>query len=84
MTETSASLPGDRAGFPLLGHSPAKSVSKNNSPSSSRIRIPRLPFGKAARATRPVSSGTPSIFLTCNDTDTLPEHNVGLHDHNGS
>ncbi|WP_159425988.1 hypothetical protein [Streptomyces noursei] len=33
---------------------------------------------------RAVSSGTPSIFLACNDTDTLPKHNVGLHDHNGS
>lgn len=44
----------------------------------------RLPFGNAALATRAVSSGTPSIFLACSDTDTLPKHNVGLHDHNGS
>jgi hypothetical protein len=81
---SSASLPGDHADFPLLGYSPAKSASGNSSPSSSRIRVARLPFGNEARATRAVSSGTPSIFLTCNDTDTLPKHNVGLHDHNGS
>jgi hypothetical protein len=71
MTDTSASRVGDHAGFPLLGYSPTKSASENSSPSSSRIRIARLPFGNAARATRAVSSGTPPIFLTCNDTDTL-------------
>lgn len=42
----------------------------------------RLPFGNEPRATRAVSSGTPSTFLACNDT--LPKHNVGLHDHKGS
>lgn len=44
----------------------------------------RLPFGNADRATRAVSLGTPSIFLACSDTYTLPRHNIGLHDHNGS
>ncbi|MDQ1020509.1 hypothetical protein QFZ43_007058 [Streptomyces afghaniensis] len=71
-------------GWPLRGYNPAKSVSENSSPSSSRIRMARLPFGNAARATRAVSSGTPPIFLACSDSDTLPRHNVGLHDHNGS
>lgn len=84
MTDTSASLLGGHAGFPLVGYSPAESASENSSPNSSRIRMARLPFGNAARATRAVSSGTPSICLACNDTDTLPKHNVGLHSHNGS
>ncbi|WP_060904692.1 hypothetical protein [Streptomyces scabiei] len=57
----------------------------SNPGSAGSSRIARLPFGNAARATRDVDSGTPSICLARNDTDTLPEHkSVGLHDHKES
>ncbi|MCX4399177.1 hypothetical protein [Streptomyces sp. NBC_01767] len=75
-----------RVGPVEVAYSPTKSVSENSSPGSSRIRIARLPFGNAARATgpSPQEPRTPSIFRAGSDTETLPEHHVGLHNHNGS
>ncbi|GGV46102.1 hypothetical protein GCM10010245_72280 [Streptomyces spectabilis] len=60
-----------------MGNSPTNSSSQNSTPSSSRTRIARLPFGKAARATRTVSAGTSCGSLTRNDTADLRTHDVG-------
>ncbi|WP_209468478.1 hypothetical protein, partial [Streptomyces avidinii] len=59
------------------------SVSAKTGPSVSRIRIARQPFGKTARATRAVSSGTSPQSTPRNDTEPTPEHDDGLHNPNG-
>src|SRR5829696_8360632 len=47
-------------------------------PSASRTRIATLPLGKAARATRVVSSGIGSTGLGCSDTGEPPSSLPGV------
>ena len=71
-TDTSASAPGETAGWPSRGKAAAKSSSANSRPSASRIRIAKVPLGNAASTTRAVSSGTPSSDRGSSDTSSYP------------
>src|SRR5436305_3318565 len=70
---TSISRQGASAGCPREGNKEAKSPSENKVPSSSRRRRQELPRGKAARATRAVSSGTGPIGCGCRDMRILQQ-----------
>jgi hypothetical protein len=72
MTVIKAYRQGAKAGCPRLGKSSAKSESEKAMPSSSRIARYNLPFGKAARATRTVSSGICSIIEGFKDIGATP------------
>jgi transposase len=55
---TNANRPGDNAGRPRPENRALNWPSSKTDPSASRMRMHRVPFGNAARQTRPVSAGT--------------------------
>jgi hypothetical protein len=56
-TVTIINCPGDIAGRPDLANTATNRESEYTSPSTSRIRIARFPFGNDARATCTVNAG---------------------------
>src|SRR4051812_48574119 len=69
MSVTKAKRHGANAGGPQLGYNSLNDGSVKITPSSSRMRMKRLPFGKAAWATRTVSSGIGSTDIGRSDMD---------------
>src|SRR4051794_9768812 len=69
MSVTKAKRHGANAGGPQLGYDSLNDGSVKITPSSSRMRMKRLPFGKAAWATRTVSSGIGSTDIGRSDMD---------------